>query len=129
MDSVGSIHKVIGYAIPSGFALLALWSVYSLVRNRDPHPWFWSLLGILQAIIGIQFVVGGSLYISGLRPASNGPEWLHYVYGALFPAAVLIFAHRWAKGSKAAPWLVFGVAALICFGLTFRALQTGLGVD
>lgn len=129
MDALTPLHKVVGYSIPTGFAILALWAVYGLIRNRDPHPWFWSLLGVLQVVIGIQFVFGGLLFLSGYRPDSNGPEWLHYVYGALFPAAVLTFAHRWARGAKTAPWLVFGVAALICFGLTFRALQTGLGID
>lgn len=129
MNNVSDIHLAVAYTIPTGFALLALWALYSLIRNRDPHPWFWSLLAIMQVVIGVQFVFGGLLFLSGLRPDSNGPTWLHYVYGALFPAAVLTFAHRWARGSKAAPWLVFGVAAFICFGLTFRALQTGLGID
>jgi hypothetical protein len=76
-------------------------------------------------------VVGAFLYLSGGRPQSNGPEWLHYVYGGLFPAAVLVAAHRIAKSERFSgiPWAVFGFAALVCFGLTFRALQTGNGWD
>ena len=70
------------------------------------------------------------MYLFGLRPPTNGPEWLHYVYGALFPAVVLAYAHNQARGRFAeVPWAVFGIAALVCFGLTFRALQTGLGID
>jgi hypothetical protein len=103
----------------------------SFFRNSNPSDWFWHLLAGLQVVVGVQVLIGGYLYLSGARPQTNGPEWLHYVYGGLFPAAVLIAAHRGAKSERfrAVPWLVFGFAALICFGLTFRALQTGLGID
>ena len=125
------IHRFVAYSIPTGFVILALWAAVSLVRNRNPHDLFWSLLAALQIIIGVQVLVGGYLYITGARPETNGPEWLHYVYGGLFPAGVLIAAHRVAAAErfKSIPWAVFGFAALICFGLTFRALQTGLGID
>jgi len=125
------LHRFIAYSIPAGFALMVLWAVYSFVRNRVPHDWFWNLLAVLQVVIGIQVIVGGILFIGGARPDSNGPQWLHYVYGALFPGAVLVIAHGLARSERFRdiPWLPFGVAALVCFGLTFRALQTGLGVD
>ena len=125
------IHRFIAYSIPTGFVVLALWALVSLIRNRNPHDLFWSLLAALQIVIGIQVLVGGYLYLTGGRPNSNGPEWLHYVYGGLFPAAVLIAAHRIAASDRfrSIPWAVFGLAALVCFGLTFRALQTGLGID
>jgi hypothetical protein len=128
MDVV-DLHRFVGYSVPTGFALLALWTIFSLVRNKEPLPLFWTLLAVLQVIIALQFLVGGGLFLSGRRPASNGPDWLHYVYGAFFPALVLVVAHLWARRARAGPWLIFGLAALICFGLTFRALQTGLGID
>jgi heme A synthase len=128
---VTDIHRFVAYSIPTGFVVLTLWAVVSLIRNRNPHDLFWSLLAALQIVIGIQVLVGGYLYVAGGRPETNGPEWLHYVYGGLFPAAVLIAAHRIAATERfrSIPWAVFGFAALVCFGLTFRALQTGLGID
>jgi hypothetical protein len=117
----------VGYAIPAGFAVLALWALYAFVRNKTPVSWFWHLLAGLQIVIGIQVIVGGILYLSDERPSTTGPEWLHYVYGGLFPAVVLIVAHRFARRLEGIAWLAFGVAALVNFGLTFRALQTGLG--
>lgn len=124
-----SVHRFVGYSIPAGFALLTLWALLSFIRNKAPSQWFWSLLAALQVVIGSQVVIGGLLYLGGSRPATNGPEWLHYVYGGLFPAIVLIFAHRFARKAEGIAWIVFGVAAFINFGLTFRALQTGLGID
>lgn len=122
-------HRYIAFAIPTGWALLALWALVAFIRNKPPANGFWTLLGGLQVVLGIQAIVGAVLFVMGHRPGSNGPTWLHYAYGALFPAAVLVYAHRFARRNEGISWIVFGVAALVVFGLTFRALQTGLGID
>lgn len=124
---VTDVHRFIAYAIPAAFLLLALATAVGLVRNKAPGGWFWGLLGAVQVVLGIQVVVGGILFLLDNRPETSGPEWLHYVYGGLFPAALLVLAHRLGKRFADIPWVVFGVISLVCFGLTFRALQTGLG--
>lgn len=129
VDVVETIHRFVGYAISGGFLLLALLAAYALIRNIEASGFFWGLLGVLQVVVGIQFIVGAAMFISGRRPASNGPEFLHYVYGAFFPALVLGVAHWRARKVKVAPWLIFGVAAFVCAFSTFRAVQTGLGID
>lgn len=127
MDIVRILHLAVAYFIPFGFLALALWSLVSLILKKEPFGPFWGLLGLLQTIIGVQFVFGAILFLAGRRPpGAGGPTWLHYLYGALFPALVLVVAHNRARKVPAAPWLIFGFASLICFGLTFRALQTGL---
>ena len=126
---MSQIHRLIAFAVPFGWALLAGWSLFSFLRNKPPGDRFWTLLGALQAILGVQIVIGLILLALGRIPVSRGPVWLHYVYGGLFPVAVLVVAHRFARRQEGISWLVFGVAALVIFGLTFRALQTGLGVD
>lgn len=123
-----TVHRFIAYGIPAGFALMTLWSIWALIRNKSPEAAFWNLLAVLQVIIGIQAIVGVILLLTGGRPASLGPQWLHYAYGALFPAIVLVVAHRFARKYEGIPWLVFGVAGFIIFGLTSRALMTGLGL-
>lgn len=123
------LHRLIAYSVPAGFALLVLGALFTFVRNREPGSWYWNLLGVVQAILGVQVVVGVILFLAGGRPQSNGPSWLHYVYGALFPAGILVLAHRYARRHPGVEVIVFGVASLVVFGLTFRALQTGLGID
>lgn len=123
------IHRFIAYSIPSGFGLLVLWSIVSFIRNKAPGKGFWNLLAALQVVLGIQVLVGGILFLTGGRPASNGPQWLHYVYGGLFPIGMLVLAHRWGRRTEGIAWGVFGLASFVIFGLTFRALQTGLGID
>jgi hypothetical protein len=125
-----ALHRFVGYTIPAGFALMALWAIVSFIRNKAPGSWFWNLLAVVQVVIGIQVLIGGILFLfTDGRPPSNGPQWLHYVYGGLFPAVVLVVAHRFAKKAEGIAWIVFGAAAFVNFGLTFRALQTGLGID
>lgn len=128
VNAITDIHLVVGWTIPAGFLALSLWSAWIFFRNRVPHDWYWNLLGTLQVVVGIQFVVGAVLFISGRRPVFEGATWLHYVYGAFFPAALLLFAHRAGQGRfKEVPFVPFGIAAFLCFGLTVRALMTGLG--
>jgi heme A synthase len=123
------IHYYIAFSVPAGFLLMALWALVAFVRNKAPGENFWRLVALMQAILGIQIIVGAILFISGGRPNSNAPEWLHYVYGGLFPLALLVLAHRYGRRTEGIAWIAFGLAGLVIFGLTFRALQTGLGTD
>jgi hypothetical protein len=129
VNGLAALHEYLGFVVPAGFLVMALWSFYGLARNRSPREGFWRLLAAVQVVLGIQIFVGGVLFLAGHRPQSNGPQWLHYAYGGLFPVIVLVFAHRYARRASGIPWLVFGIAGVIAFGLTFRAMQTGLGID
>jgi hypothetical protein len=81
----------------------------------------------LQVVLGLQVLVGALLFLSGLAPATDGPVWLHYAYGGLFPAALLVGAHRFGSKNPDVAWIIFGIVAFLNAGLTVRALMTGLG--
>ncbi len=123
--SICKLHAVIGFAIVSGWFVLFAWGAGAFVVKREPNPWFWRLLALLQVLLIVQFVAGGILLLSGHRADS----FLHYLYGALFPAIVLVVGHVLARGTpdEADTWKVFAIAAFFIFGLTLRALFTGLG--
>jgi hypothetical protein len=123
------IHYYVAYSVPAGFLLMALWALVAFVRNKAPGENFWRLVALMQAILGLQIIVGAILFLMGGRPNSNAPEWLHYVYGGLFPLMLLFLAHRYGRRTEGIGWMAFGLAGLVIFGLTFRALQTGLGTD
>ena len=125
---MNAFHEYFGYAIPSAFGILTLWAAYCLVRNRQPHDRFWSLLAVAQVLVAIQVIAGGILFLGGGRPPTS-PQWLHYAYGGLFPAALLMLAHRLGRTRFGeVPVVPFGIASLLICGLTVRALMTGLGM-
>lgn len=124
-----AVHSYVGFAIPAGFAVLVLTSIFTYLANRDPGAWYWNLLAALQVVVGAQLLVGAILFVGGARPSSNAPSWLHYVYGAGFPVLVLAIAHYQARRRAGAEVLIFGVAAFLCTFSTLRALQTGFGID
>ncbi len=127
------VHESIGYFVLAVFTVGWVWGVGALVLRRDPGERFWTWLTLAQVVAGVQALVGIVLLLMGLRPSSS----LHLVYG-FGPLVILGVAHlmsreisrgqvgrgqRWAQ-----PWVVFTAAAFICFGLSMRALMTGLAI-
>jgi len=110
------IHLWLGTSIVAGFGLLFLWGVATWAFRRGPGRGFWWLLTYVQVSLLVQLV-------AGLQ------QWLHYVYGIVFPALVLGVAHVLAREMFAdRPWAAFALAGFFSLGLTLRALMTGLGV-
>ena len=120
------VHLVIGWAVVVGFGVLWLWAMGAwIARRREVHRWFWTVLGVLQGTLIVQVIAGVILLFLGERR-----QLLHYLYGSLFPVFVLVAAHVIARDlqDERAPYQVFGFATFIVFGLTLRALTTGLGL-
>ena len=124
--TVCEVHAAIGFAIVGGWAVLFSWGLGSFIVKREPNEWFWRLLAILQVLLGVQLVAGVTLLALGHR----ADAWLHYFYGIVFPVIVLVIAHVFARGleDESDTWKVFAWAAFFIFGLTLRALTTGLGL-
>jgi hypothetical protein len=122
---MASFHEFIGFLIVGGWAALMLWGLLAWITKHEPNPWFWRLLGVLQGILVLQLVLGLILWATNPIPA-----FLHPLYGAVFPAIVLVIAHVLARGMdlESDRWKVFAVGAFFIFGLTLRALMTGLGL-
>jgi hypothetical protein len=119
-----TLHLVVGWSIVGSFALLALWGLATWIIKRGPGRSFWWLVATVQVAVIAQFVAGVILLVlGGRRPL------LHYAYGVVFPVMLLLFAHWTAREVvPERPWAPFAVASAIAFGLTYRALQTGLGI-
>ncbi len=127
---MSGVHGFVGFIVLGVFTVGWVWAAGAALLRRDPGARFWTWLVLAQTIAGVQAVVGVILLVMGLRPES----WLHLVYG-FGPLAILLIGHALArelKRQQAAiplePWGVFGLASFICFGLSLRALMTGLGI-
>jgi hypothetical protein len=121
---MASFHRVLGFAVVTGWGLLFLFGIGLFITRRDANRLYWGLLGVLQVLLGLQLVAGLVLLVSGGRQ-----PLLHYLYGAVFPALILGVCHLFSRGLEKPPYhLFFSIGAFFVFGLTARALMTGLGV-
>jgi hypothetical protein len=117
------IHAGIGWAIVGAFGVIWLWGMGALISRRGPGRRYWWVLAFVQGSLLLQGLAGVILLLLGGRASA-----LHYVYGVIFPILVLMVAHVLAREQFAhRPWLPFALGAFFCFGLTLRALMTGLG--
>ncbi|MBI3648353.1 MAG: hypothetical protein HY240_06360 [Actinobacteria bacterium] len=134
------VHEVLAYGVVGLFALGWIWGLGAKLARRGPGERYWSWLTAVQVAVGAQALLGITLFLTGHRVDVGRPisNLLHYVYGAL-PILLLVFAHAIAREGNASmigfdpkkriePWVPFAWAAFICFGLTLRALMTGLGI-
>lgn len=119
------IHRAVGFVVVGVFSIGWLFGLVLWVSKRRAGDWFWRWLAAAQVLAIAQPVVGIVLLLIGRRP----PTALHYVYG-FGPIVILAIAHGLARDEnfRSRPWVPFAAASFICFGLTLRALMTGLGV-
>jgi hypothetical protein len=121
---MAGFHRVEGFVIVAGWGVLFLFGVGLFVAKRDAGRLYWGLLTVLQVLLGVQLLAGLVLLALGGRQ-----PWLHYLYGAVFPALVLVVCHVFTRGLEKPPYhLFFTIGAFFVLGLTARALMTGLGV-
>jgi hypothetical protein len=121
-----TVHRFVGFAIVGLAAILPLWGLVALIIRREPNRLFWRIVALLQVAIVVQLIAGVVLLAIGRRL----PSILHFMYGVVFPAIVLVIAHVLGRGmaDEKDTWKVFAVAGFFLFGLTLRALTTGLDV-
>lgn len=135
---MSAIHQVIGFIVVGVFALGWLWGLVAWIAKRGPGERYWLWLTVAQVVAGAQAILGIVLLLMGRRMTTPGAlgDVLHYVYG-LLPILLFVFAHIVARAGNARligidrpvrPWVPFAWVSFICFGLTSRALMTGLGI-
>jgi hypothetical protein len=135
---VSALHRVIGFAVVAIFAIGWIWGLGARISRRDPGGAFWTWLTVAQVTAGAQAILGTILLLAGHRVEAAGAlgGTLHYIYGYL-PLLLFVFAHVVAREGNARmigidrpirSWVPFAWVSFISFGLTLRALMTGLGM-
>ena len=138
------VHRFLGFFVVGVFALGWIWGLLAKLVGRGPGELYWRWLAVAQVTALGQAILGTVLLVSGARVASGSSlsNLLHYVYGFL-PLLLFAAAHLVARSGNLStigmkrgdgeeipirPWTPFAWASFIAFGLTLRALMTGLGV-
>jgi hypothetical protein len=132
------LHRYLGFAVVGAFAVGWIWGLGAWLLKRGPGDWYWRWVAVVQVCAIVQALVGLGLWVTG----HGLPTWLHLIYGFL-PLVLLLFAHLIARegnlsmigiqrreggAAPVRPWVPFAWVSFICFGLSLRALMTGLGI-
>lgn len=119
------IHRAVGFVVVGIFTIGWLLGLILWIARRDAGEWFWRWLVTAQVVAILQALLGLILLLLGERP----PTWLHYVYG-FGPLVIFAIGHLLAREEafRSKPWAPFAFASFISFGLSLRALMTGLGI-
>ena len=122
---MSELHELAGYLIVGLFTLGWVFGLVLLISRRQAGDWFWRWLTVAQVVAIAQALLGAILFVAGGRPTT----WLHYVYG-FGPLVIFGIGHLLARDDafRARPWAPFALASFISFGLSLRALTTGLGI-
>ncbi len=138
---MSAVHRILGFFVVGVFAVGWIWGLGAKLVRREPGALYWRWVALAQVAAGLQAIVGLTLLAMGGRVSGGLGGVLHYVYG-LLPLLLFFIAHVVARsgdmsfvgirGSQGEPiairaWTPFAWASFICFGLTLRALMTGLG--
>jgi heme A synthase len=117
------VHKYVGFFVVGLFTIGWVWGLIAWIAKRDPGERFWVWVTVVQIVAGLQALIGIMVFLLGNR----APTILHYAYG-IFPILALGIAHVVARRPdlRERPWVPFAWVAFICFGLTLRAVMTGL---
>lgn len=124
-STVETAHFYIGASIVLAFLLVAGYGgVGRLFRRRQLGRPFWGLIYYAETVLVLQVVLGVVLLVTGHRV----PQWLHYVYGSIFPLLVVLAGRLYSLRREEYDYVPVAVGALVAFGLTLRAFMTGLGI-
>ena len=109
-------HELEGFVIVAGWCCCSCSGSACSSPSATPAACTGGLLTGLQVLLGIQLLVGLVLLFSGRQPL------LHYLYGAVFPALVIVVCHVFTRGLEKPPTICSSPSgSFFVFGLTARA--------
>jgi hypothetical protein len=130
MDLARIHGYVVGYLIMGLWLALTLWALVLWRMRREEAPSFWRVVSIAQILLAVQLLIGAVLFVMGRVPGSGG--WFdglfHALYGFVFPAVTLGFAHAKARSGERSAYAIFSLAAFVIFALTVRSFTVGAGI-
>ena len=122
---MNTVHTFLGFAVVASFLVLMLWGLIAKIARRpEVGTGFWRILIYTENVLALQILVGIVLLIIGRRVGDP----LHYVYGAVFPIMVDVVGRIASLRRETQDYVPIAVASFFAFGLTTRALMTGLGI-
>ncbi len=107
--------------ILAGLIMLLIAIYVGIIRHGDVTKWFRRGVYAMIGFIGVEFLIGLTMYLSGGRPYED----VHLVYGlgALLSLPFFVFVETTARKRPAMGSYIWGFALLI--GIIMRGIMTG----
>ncbi|MDT8305784.1 MAG: hypothetical protein RRC07_07595 [Anaerolineae bacterium] len=123
MSVVGELHRALSNTIWMFYLFMGVWGIYRAIRRQPVNGSYFGAIAVIQIVLVVQVLMGGALYLTGLRPER---ELIHYLYGA-FGVVFLpgLFAYLKGDDSNSAQWL-FALASLFMYGVVRRVIETAV---
>jgi hypothetical protein len=114
------LHARFGLTALYYFLAISLWGFFRFFRRQGLDSAYWGALVIAELLLLGQGLLGGYLWVVGLRPARA----IHILYGFV-ALAMIPGTYVYTKGRSDRPEiLVYGTATIVGVGLLMRALFT-----
>ncbi|MFN2196561.1 MAG: hypothetical protein ACK2UW_10620 [Anaerolineales bacterium] len=116
------VHDRLSLTALMYIVILGVWGLWRYFRGQGLAGSFWGALVVAEIVILIQGLLGGYLWISGLRPLRGG---IHILYG-ITSALVIPGVFAFTRGeSDRRVMLIYAIALLFLAGLIIRGISTG----
>lgn len=123
------IHRIFGFTVVGMLAAILLFGLVLKIMRREEAPaGFWALQHWTENILLVQAGIGIVMFLMGRRVIGGDLVWLHYFYGSLFPVIAVVGGRIAGLRRERQEYVGPTWGAFFAFGLTMRALMTGLGI-
>ena len=120
--SLSDVHGRLANTALFFMLFMAIWGLWRLMRKQGLSSNYWGALIIGEVLIIVQGLLGGYLWLIGLRPERS----IHVLYG-IVAALTIPGIYAFTKGGQERrEMLIYGVALLFLVGILIRAIGTAM---
>lgn len=118
---LAEIHARLANTAILYFLIVSIWGWVRFFRKQGVDSTYWGMLAIAETLVVAQALIGGYLWILGLRPERS----IHLLYGIL-ALITLPGAYIYTRGKDEQPEvMIYGMVTIVTVGLIMRAMVTG----
>jgi heme A synthase len=118
---LADIHARLANTAILYFLIVSIWGWVRYFRKQDIDSTYWGMLAIAEILVLAQALLGGYLWIAGLRPGRT----LHLLYGTIV-LLMIPGAYIYTRGRDERPEvMIYSMVTIVAVGLIMRAMVTG----
>ena len=119
---LADIHARLANTAILYFLIVSIWGWVRYFRKQGIDSTYWGMLAIAEILVVVQGLLGGYLWIIGLRPG----RVIHLLYG-ICVLLMIPGGYIYTRGRDERPEImIYGMVTIVAVGLIMRAMVTGV---